>query len=134
MLRFALIFFVLAVIAGVLGYGGFAGTFSSVAVLAFYAFAVLLVLSLIANLFTGEGRGAGAVFGALVVAGLIGAGVYAWVDNGMTAERLGRSIDQSVAEAAGNVQQVAETAGAETEGFVERVGDATDEAADGDGR
>lgn len=133
MLRFALLFFVLAVAAGVLGFGGLAGDLSAIAVLAFYAFIVLFALAVIANLFAGDGHGSGRAFGALVVAGLIGAGVYAWIDNDMSAERLGRSIDQSVVEARNNVEDVARTAGDETRGFVDRVGDAADEASDGDG-
>ncbi|MBI1188852.1 MAG: DUF1328 domain-containing protein [Alphaproteobacteria bacterium] len=134
MLRIAIAFFVFAIVAGVLGFGGFAGAFSAIAVVAFYAFLALLIFALLASLFTGRMRGAGGTFGALVVAGLIGAGVYAWVDNDMSAERLGRSIDRTVADAADAVGESADTAGSETQAFLDRVDDAADEAADGDGQ
>jgi len=133
MLQVSIIFFLLAIVSGVLGFGGFAGAFTSIAIIAFYAFLVLLAFSLIATLFSGRLAGSGRTFGALVVAGLIGAGVYAWVDNDMSAERLGRSIDGAVADAADTVGETAQVAGSETQAFLDRVGDAADEAADGDG-
>lgn len=134
MLRFAVLFFILAIIAAVLGFGGFAGAFASLAVISFYVFCVLLVLSLIAGLFFGGEHGnPGGAFGALVVAGLIGAFVYYWVDNGLTAQEVGAAIDQRFASATEEVGEVASTAGDEVQGFAERVDNAAEEAADGDG-
>jgi uncharacterized membrane protein YtjA (UPF0391 family) len=53
MLRWAIIFAVLALIAGVLGFGGLAGDFSYIAKILLLIFVVLLVVSLI------FGRGSG---------------------------------------------------------------------------
>jgi uncharacterized membrane protein YtjA (UPF0391 family) len=44
MLRYAIIFFVVAIIAGILGFGGIAGASSQIAVLLFWVFIVLFVL------------------------------------------------------------------------------------------
>jgi uncharacterized membrane protein YtjA (UPF0391 family) len=55
MLRYAIIFFIIAIIAGVLGFGGIAGASSQIAVLLFWVFVVLFVFGLIAHLFGGRG-------------------------------------------------------------------------------
>jgi uncharacterized membrane protein YtjA (UPF0391 family) len=50
LLRWALIFFVLAVIAAILGFGFAAATFAAAAKLLFYAFIIVFVLMLIGHL------------------------------------------------------------------------------------
>jgi len=50
MLRYALIFFVVALIAGALGFGGIAGAAAGMAKIVFYIFVALLLFSLISNL------------------------------------------------------------------------------------
>lgn len=47
MLRYAVIFFVIALIAAVFGFGGIAGTASGIAQILFVGFLILAVLSLI---------------------------------------------------------------------------------------
>jgi uncharacterized membrane protein YtjA (UPF0391 family) len=54
MLRYALIFFVVAIIAAVLGFGGIAGAASSIAVLLFWVFIVLFAVGLIMHLAGGR--------------------------------------------------------------------------------
>jgi uncharacterized membrane protein YtjA (UPF0391 family) len=55
MLRYAIIFFIVAIIAGVLGFGGIAGAASQIAVLLFWVFVALFVLGLLAHLLGGRG-------------------------------------------------------------------------------
>ena len=55
MLRWALAFFVIALIAALLGFGGIAGTASSIAITLFWVFVVLFVVSLVVSLVTGRG-------------------------------------------------------------------------------
>jgi uncharacterized membrane protein YtjA (UPF0391 family) len=55
MLRWALIFLVVALIAGVLGFGGIAGASMQIAQVLFFVFVVLFVVSLIAHLVRGRG-------------------------------------------------------------------------------
>ena len=55
MLRWALIFLVVALIAGALGFGGIAGTSMGIAQILFFVFVVLFVVSLIAHLVRGRG-------------------------------------------------------------------------------
>jgi uncharacterized membrane protein YtjA (UPF0391 family) len=50
LLRWALIFFILAVLAGIFGFGFAAVTFAAAAKLLFYAFIIIFVLMLIGHL------------------------------------------------------------------------------------
>ena len=50
MLRWAIIFFVVAIVAAVLGFGGIAGAASGIATILFYIFIVLFVIGLIMHL------------------------------------------------------------------------------------
>lgn len=54
MLRWALLFLVVAVIAALLGFGGVAGAATDIAKNIFFAFVVLFVISLIAGAFRGR--------------------------------------------------------------------------------
>ena len=55
MLRWALIFLVVALIAGVLGFGSIAGASMQIAQVLFFVFVVLFVVSLIAHMVRGRG-------------------------------------------------------------------------------
>lgn len=55
MLRWALIFFVLALIAALFGFGGIAAGAAEIAKILFYAFVVIFAVSLIAGLAKGKG-------------------------------------------------------------------------------
>ncbi|GLQ19344.1 DUF1328 domain-containing protein [Algimonas porphyrae] len=50
MLRWAIIFLVIAIVAAVLGFGGIAGAASSIAVILFWVFVALFVIGLIMHL------------------------------------------------------------------------------------
>ncbi len=54
MLRYALIFLVVALIAGVLGFGGLAGASMGIAKILFYIFIILFVVGLIMHLVNGR--------------------------------------------------------------------------------
>ena len=54
MLRWALVFFIVAIIAGVLGFGGIAAGASDIARILFFFFIVVFVVSLIWGLATGR--------------------------------------------------------------------------------
>ena len=54
MLRYALIFFVVAIIAAVFGFGNIAAGLSSIAMVLFWLFLVLFLVSLVAGLATGK--------------------------------------------------------------------------------
>ena len=57
MLRWALIFLIVALVAAVLGFGGIAGGAMEIAKILFFVFIALFVVSLIAVAFRGRGRG-----------------------------------------------------------------------------
>lgn len=54
MLRWAIIFFVIAILAAVFGFGGIAGAASGIAQLLFFVFLVLLVVSVVMHLVRGR--------------------------------------------------------------------------------
>lgn len=54
MLRWALIFFVLALVAGLFGFGGIAAGAAEVAKILFYAFVVIFAISLMGGLLKGK--------------------------------------------------------------------------------
>jgi uncharacterized membrane protein YtjA (UPF0391 family) len=55
MLRWAVIFLVIAIIAAIFGFGGIAGASADIAQLLFYVFIAVFVISLLVGLFTGRG-------------------------------------------------------------------------------
>jgi uncharacterized membrane protein YtjA (UPF0391 family) len=54
MLRWAVVFLVIALVAAVLGFGGLAGTAVGIAKILFFIFVVLFAVSLLLNLFRGR--------------------------------------------------------------------------------
>lgn len=55
MLRWAIAFFIIAIIAAVLGFGGIAATASGIAQILFYIFLVLFLVALLMGLLGGRG-------------------------------------------------------------------------------
>jgi len=128
MLSWALGFFLGAVVAAVFGFGGIATAFAGIAQLLFWLFVALLVISLVLGLFRGaahsvDGHAAPAYNGSgiafLAVAAVLGAAVYAWVDNDMSAERAGRSIDRTASEITADAGEAIENAGTRAENFID---------------
>lgn len=118
MLGWAIGFFIAALVAAVFGFGNVATAFTGVAIVMFWVFLALFVLSLLfKNMGGSAAAGHGVSGGLFAVVALVG-GVallsYAWIDNGMSAERVGRSIDRSamrLAESTSNaVSRVGERA------------------------
>jgi uncharacterized membrane protein YtjA (UPF0391 family) len=128
MLGWSITFLIVAVVAAFFGFGGVATAFADLAKITFVVAAVLFLLSLVFGALPRERFVGGARWmGVLALGGLIGLGVYAWMDNDMSAERLGRSIDRSVVEVADATDDAADRAA----GFVsETVDETRDEAAE----
>lgn len=104
MLGWAIGFFVAALVAAVFGFGGIASAFTGIAIILFWVFLGLFVLSLLFNSFGGThaaghgGSGRTAATVALVAG--VALLVYAWVDNDMSAERVGAKIDSAAVQLA----------------------------------
>lgn len=130
MLRLSLLFFVLAVAAGVMGFTGWAGTFTSLTVIAFYVFGAFLIFSLLAGLVGAGHWHSGGAFASLLVAGIVGAGIYAWVDHGMSAKNLGAALDRNAAQVTADASGAISDAAQGTEKFVSDVGDSAKNAVD----
>lgn len=104
MLGWAIGFFIAALVAAVFGFGGIASAFTGIAIILFWVFLALFVLSLLFNAFGGThaaGHG-GSGRTAATVALIAGVAllVYAWVDNDMSAERVGAEIDSAAVQLA----------------------------------
>jgi uncharacterized membrane protein YtjA (UPF0391 family) len=54
MLRWAVIFFIIAIVAGLFGFGGIAATATGIAQILFYIFLVLFLISLVFGLLGGR--------------------------------------------------------------------------------
>ncbi len=130
MLKVSIGFLLAAIVSGALGFGGWAGTLTGLAVLAFYAFIALAVLSLLAGLLSNVGHSPVGAMGLLVVAAVVGAGMYWWTDEGMTAERLGRKVDHAAFELKEGAGQAVKTASSETARLASNVGEDARETAD----
>ena len=104
MLGWAIGFFIAALVAAVFGFGGIASAFTGIAIILFWVFLALFVLSLVFGSFGGAhaaghgGSGRTAATVALVAG--VALLVYAWVDNDMSAQRVGAEIDRTAVEVA----------------------------------
>jgi uncharacterized membrane protein YtjA (UPF0391 family) len=110
MFGWSIIFLVIAAIAAFLGYGGVATQFAAGAKLAFFAGLALFIISLLIaavprDRMAGGARGAGM----MALGALLGVGVYLWVADDMSAERIGESIDRGAAQIATDTAAAATT-------------------------
>jgi len=122
MLGWTLGFFIAAVIAAAFGFGAIASTFADIAIVLFWVFVALFAASLVLSLLTRHratfASGAGTL--ALVaVAAAVGFFVYAWVDEDMSAEKLGRTVDRETAELTQDISEGLEDAGDRTQNFLQ---------------
>lgn len=115
MLGWAIGFFVLAIVAGVFGFGGIATAFTGIAVILFWVFIALFVLSLIFGAFGGSahatGTGSGSPIGVIALVAVVALGVYVWMHNDMSAQRVGASIDHTASQVAENTSRALDQAG-----------------------
>lgn len=104
MLGWAIGFFIAAIVAAVFGFGGIASAFTGIAIIMFWVFLALFVLSLLFNTFGGTHAaghgGSGRTAATIALIGGVALLVYAWVDNDMSAERVGASIDRTAVQLA----------------------------------
>ena len=123
MLGWAIGFFIAALIAAVFGFGGFATAFAGIAIILFWVFLGLFVLSLLFGKFGGAsaaGHGAsGGLFATLALIAGVALVSYAWVDNDMSAERVGRSIDRTAVQLAETTSDAFSDAGERAENLTQ---------------
>lgn len=104
MLGWAIGFFIAALVAAVFGFGGIASAFTGIAIILFWVFLALFVLSLLFGTFGGSHAaghgGSGRTFATVALIAGVALLVYAWVDNDMSAERVGASIDRTAVQLA----------------------------------
>ena len=104
MLGWAIGFFIAAIVAAVFGFGGIASAFTGIAIIMFWVFIALFVLSLLFNAFGGTHAaghgGSGRTAATIALIGGVALIVYAWVDNDMSAQRVGASIDRTAVQLA----------------------------------
>lgn len=123
MLGWAIGFFVAALVAAVFGFGGVASAFTGIAIILFWVFLGLVVLSLLFNTFGGAHAaahsGSGRTVGTLALVAGVALLVYAWVDNDMSAERVGAQIDETAVQLADSASDALGQAGNRVENLVQ---------------
>jgi len=134
MLGWAIGFFLAAVVAAVFGFGGIASAFVGIAQLVFYLFLILFAISLVIGLFSrgaahaGDGvvhrHGGTGALGFIALVAVVAIGAYAWIDNDMSAERVGRAIDRSAVAITADAGDAIEGAGERVERVTNDAGDA----------
>lgn len=128
MLGWAIGFFIAALVAAVFGFGGIASAFAGIAVILFWVFVALFVLSLLFGAFGGThaagAGGSGRTAATLALVAGVALLVYAWVDNGMSAQRVGASIDHTASELAQNTSEAIGDAGNRVEDITQNTTDA----------
>lgn len=131
-----------ALIAAFFGFGGIATDFADTARLLFFLLAALLVVSSVFTLFGAHmpsGGGALRTFALVAVVAMVSIGVYAWLQNDMSAESAGRVIDREAVNVANDAGVAFGEAGDRTKSFVSATvddiradtSDAASEATDG---
>jgi uncharacterized membrane protein YtjA (UPF0391 family) len=134
MLGWAIGFFVAAIVAGVFGFGGIATAFTGIAIIMFWVFLALFALSLVFNTFGGAHAsthsGSGRTFATVALIAGVALLVYAWVDNDMSAERVGREIDQTAVQVAEGTSDALGEAGDRAENVVDDAADEVEEDVD----
>lgn len=136
MLGWAIGFFVAALVAAVFGFGGIASAFTGIAIILFWVFLALFVLSLLFNAFGGTHAaghgGSGRTFATVALIAGVALIVYAWVDNDMSAERVGREIDETAVELAEGTSDALSEGADRAETLVDNASnEVRDDAADG---
>ena len=127
MLGWAIGFFIAALVAAVFGFGGIASAFTGIAIIMFWVFVALFVLSLVFGAFGGSHAaghgGSGRTAATIALVAGVALLVYAWVDNDMSAERVGREVDQTAVQLAEGASDAMRTAGERAENLVEDTSD-----------
>lgn len=127
MLGWAIGFFIAALVAAVFGFGGIASAFTGIAIILFWVFLALFVLSLLFNAFGGSHAaghgGSGRTFATIALIAGVALLVYAWVDNDMSAERVGAEIDETAVELAEGTSDALSEAGDRAENLVDEASD-----------
>jgi uncharacterized membrane protein YtjA (UPF0391 family) len=136
MLGWAIGFFIAALVAAIFGFGGIASAFTGIAIILFWVFLALLVLSLLFGAFGGTHAathgGSGRTFATIALIAGVALLVYAWVDNDMSAERVGAEIDETAIELAEGTSDALSEAGDRAENLVDETSDEVrNDAADG---
>jgi uncharacterized membrane protein YtjA (UPF0391 family) len=127
MLGWAIGFFIAALVAAVFGFGGIATAFTGIAIILFWVFLALFVLSLVFGTFGGTHAathsGSGRTFATVALIAGVALLVYAWVDNDMSAERVGAEIDQTAVQVAEGTSDALSEAGDRAENLVDETSD-----------
>jgi len=136
MLGWAVGFFVAALFAAVFGFGGIASAFTGIAIILFWVFLALVVLSLLFGAFGGSHvaghSGSGRAVGTVALIAGVALLVYAWVDNDMSAERVGASIDRTAVQVAEGTSDALSEGADRAENLVDDASDEVrNDAADG---
>lgn len=112
---------VAAIVAAFFGFGGMATSFADTARILFFIFLALLAVSSLFALVGAEAPGWGSAARTLALVAVVAAtsiGAYAWIQNDMSAERLGRVVDRQTVALADTTGEALHDAGNRTQSFI----------------
>lgn len=124
MINWVIGLFVAALVAAFFGFTGVATTFAATAQLLFFILLILFLVSAVVAMFGARSPGVHATVrtaSLVVLVAAVSIGAYAWIQNDMSAEKVGRSIDQGTVELASDAGSAIDRASARTETFVTRT-------------
>lgn len=116
-----------ALVSAFFGFGGMATNFADTARILFFVFLALLAISSIFTFFGARTPGVGKAARTLALVAtvaVVSIGAYAWIQNDMSAERLGRVVDRQTVAIVDTTGEALSDAGDRTQSF---VADAVDE-------
>lgn len=124
MINWVIGLFVAALIAAFFGFTGVATTFAATAQLLFFVLLILFLVSAVVAMVGARAPGVHATVRTVSLVVLVAAvsiGAYAWIQNDMSAEKVGRSIDRGTVELASDAGTAFDRASERTETFVSRT-------------
>jgi len=126
MINWVIGLFVAALIAAFLGFSGVATTFAATAQVLFFILLILFLVSAVVAMFGARAPGVHTTVrtaSLVVLVAAVSIGAYAWIQNDLSAERVGRSIDRQTVSLASDAGDAFQTATQRTERFVSRTVD-----------
>jgi uncharacterized membrane protein YtjA (UPF0391 family) len=126
MINWVIGLFVAALIAAFFGFSGMATTFAATAQVLFFMLVILFIVSAVVAMFGAQSPAVHSTVrtaSLVVLVAAISIGTYAWIENDMSAEAVGRSIDRQTVSIASDAGAALNDAGSRTHSFVSRTVD-----------
>lgn len=124
MINWVIGLFVAAILAAALGFGGATTALAGTAQVIFFILLILFVVSAVVAMVGTRAPAVHATVRSVSLVVLIAAvsiGAYAWIENGMSAEKLGRTVDRQTVSIVNDASLTVHAASDRTQAFVSRT-------------